>query len=46
MKLILCCGHITNNTPIVILLLPILISVSLRTSTTASSILMPVGFAT
>jgi len=35
-----------NNTPIVILLLPILISVSLRTSTNASSILMPVGFAT
>ena len=35
-----------NNTPIVILLLPILISVSLRTTTTASSVLMPVGFAT
>jgi di/tricarboxylate transporter len=35
-----------NNTPIVILLLPILISVSLRTSTAASSVLMPVGFAT
>lgn len=35
-----------NNTPIVILLLPILVSVSLRTSIPASSILMPVGFAT
>jgi di/tricarboxylate transporter len=35
-----------NNTPIVVLLLPILISVSLRTKTPASSILMPMGFAT
>ncbi len=35
-----------NNTPIVILLLHILVSVSLRTSIPASSILMPVGFAT
>jgi di/tricarboxylate transporter len=35
-----------NNTPIVILLLPILISVSLKTGTSASSLLMPVGFAT
>ena len=35
-----------NNTPIVILLLPILISVSLKTDTQASSLLMPVGFAT
>ncbi len=35
-----------NNTPIVILLLPILISVSLKTSTSASDLLMPVGFAT
>ena len=35
-----------NNTPIVILLLPILISVSIRTSTPASGLLMPVGFAT
>ncbi len=34
-----------NNTPIVILLLPILISVSLKTSTSASDLLMPVGFA-
>jgi len=35
-----------NNTPIVILLLPILISVSLKTSTPASDLLMPIGFAT
>lgn len=35
-----------NNTPVVILLLPILISVSLKTSTPASQLLMPVGFAT
>jgi di/tricarboxylate transporter len=35
-----------NNTPIVVLLLPILISVCLRTSTSASRILMPMGFAT
>ncbi len=35
-----------NNTPIVILLLPILISISLKTGSSASSLLMPVGFAT
>ncbi|MBT8146730.1 MAG: SLC13 family permease [Gammaproteobacteria bacterium] len=35
-----------NNTPIVVLLLPILISVCLRTKTTTSKILMPMGFAT
>jgi di/tricarboxylate transporter len=35
-----------NNTPIVVLLLPILISVSLRTGTTAAHTLMPMGFAT
>jgi di/tricarboxylate transporter len=35
-----------NNTPIVILFLPILISVSIRTKTAASSLLMPMGFAT
>jgi len=35
-----------NNTPIVILLLPILISVSLKTSTPASELLMPMGLAT
>ena len=35
-----------NNVPIVILLLPILISVSIRTSTPASGMLMPMGFAT
>jgi di/tricarboxylate transporter len=35
-----------NNTPIVILLLPILISVSLKTDVPASKLLMPLGFAT
>ncbi len=35
-----------NNTPIVVLLLPILISVSLRTGTKAARTLMPMGFAT
>lgn len=35
-----------NNVPIVILLLPILTSVSLRTGAPASRILMPMGFAT
>ena len=35
-----------NNVPIVILLLPILTSVSLKTNTPASRILMPMGFAT
>ncbi len=35
-----------NNTPIVVLLLPILISVSIRTSTSPSGVLMPMGFAT
>ncbi len=35
-----------NNTPIVILLLPILVSVSLQTRSSASSLLMPMGFAT
>ncbi|MDH5180173.1 MAG: SLC13 family permease [Gammaproteobacteria bacterium] len=35
-----------NNVPIVILLLPILISVSLRTHSKASAVLMPMGFAT
>lgn len=35
-----------NNVPIVILLLPILTSVSLKTKTPASNILMPMGFAT
>ncbi len=37
---------VINNTPIVVLLLPILVSVSLRTQTPASSVLMPMGFAT
>lgn len=35
-----------NNTPIVVLMLPILISVCLRTRTPASRVLMPMGFAT
>jgi di/tricarboxylate transporter len=35
-----------NNTPIVVLLLPILIGVSLRGRTSASGVLMPMGFAT
>jgi di/tricarboxylate transporter len=35
-----------NNVPIVVLLLPILVSVSLRTNKPASDILMPMGFAT
>jgi di/tricarboxylate transporter len=35
-----------NNTPIVVLLLPILISVSIRTGHSASGILMPMGLAT
>jgi len=35
-----------NNVPIVVLLLPILVSVSLRTGAPASGILMPMGFAT
>jgi di/tricarboxylate transporter len=35
-----------NNTPVVAMLLPILISVGIRTGTPASSVLMPVGYAT
>ncbi|MDX1697775.1 MAG: SLC13 family permease, partial [Thiohalobacterales bacterium] len=35
-----------NNTPIVVLLLPILVSVSLRAGTGASGILMPMGLST
>ncbi len=35
-----------NNVPIVVLLLPILVSVSLRTGAAASGMLMPMGFAT
>jgi len=34
-----------NNVPIVVLLMPILIGVSLRTGTPASALLMPMGFA-
>ncbi|MEQ9451076.1 MAG: SLC13 family permease [Pseudomonadales bacterium] len=35
-----------NNTPIVVLLLPILISVCLRNKTSPAKVLMPMGFAT
>lgn len=35
-----------NNVPVVVLLLPILVSVSIRTKTKASAVLMPMGFAT
>ncbi len=35
-----------NNTPIVVLLIPILINVAARTQSSASGILMPMGFAT
>lgn len=35
-----------NNVPIVVLLLPILISIAIRTGKSASEILMPMGFAT
>jgi di/tricarboxylate transporter len=35
-----------NNVPVVVLFLPILITVSLRTGISASSVLMPMGFAT
>lgn len=35
-----------NNTPIVVLLLPILISVCLRNKTSPAGVLMPMGFAT
>ena len=35
-----------NNVPIVVLLLPILVSVSLRTGTPASGVLLPMGFST
>lgn len=37
---------VVNNVPIVVLLLPILVSVSLRTGAAASGMLMPMGFAT
>ncbi len=37
---------VINNTPIVVLLLPILISVCLRTASSPSGILMPMGLAT
>jgi di/tricarboxylate transporter len=50
MLLTLLCGAVlsafVNNTPIVVLLLPVLISVSVRANVNASRILMPMGFAT
>ncbi|HRP34682.1 MAG TPA: SLC13 family permease [Gammaproteobacteria bacterium] len=44
----LACGlsMFLNNTPVVAMLLPILVSVSLRTGQPASSMLMPMGYAT
>ena len=46
--LLLACGlsMFLNNTPVVAMLLPILIGVSLRIGQPASSMLMPVGYAT
>lgn len=35
-----------NNTPVVVLLLPILVSVCMRSGSSASGVLMPMGFAT
>jgi di/tricarboxylate transporter len=35
-----------NNTPLVAMILPVLVAVCIRTQTAASSVLMPVGFAT
>ncbi|NND00719.1 MAG: SLC13 family permease [Gammaproteobacteria bacterium] len=37
---------VVNNTPIVVLLLPIMLNVAVRTKTSASGILMPMGLAT
>ncbi|MCI5210518.1 MAG: SLC13 family permease, partial [Candidatus Electrothrix sp. ATG2] len=41
-----CISAFINNVPVVVLLLPVLISVSLRTQTSASPVLMPMGFST
>ena len=41
-----CISAFINNVPVVVLLLPVLISVSLKTGTPASSVLMPMGFST
>lgn len=35
-----------NNVPVVVLLMPVLISISLKTGTPVSSVLMPMGFST
>lgn len=47
--MLIACGVMSaflNNTPIVVMLLPILVSVSLRSRRPASDLLMPMGFAT
>ncbi|MCI5193946.1 MAG: SLC13 family permease [Candidatus Electrothrix sp. AU1_5] len=41
-----CISAFINNVPVVVLLLPVLITVSLRTQTSASPLLMPMGFST
>ena len=41
-----CLSAFVNNTPIVVLFVPILISVCLRNKSSSSKILMPMGFAT
>ncbi|MBU2454435.1 MAG: SLC13 family permease, partial [Proteobacteria bacterium] len=41
-----CMSAFINNVPVVVLFLPILITVSVRTGVPASSVLMPMGFAT
>ena len=35
-----------NNTPVVVLLIPVLLNIAIRTRIKASSVLMPMGFAT
>lgn len=40
------CSALVNNTPIVVLLLPVLINVSLRTRISPSGVLLPMGLAT
>ena len=41
-----CISAFINNVPVVVLLLPVLISVSLKTGASATPILMPMGFST
>jgi len=40
------CSMFVNNTPIVVMMLPLLVSVSISNKLSSSGILMPVGFAT